>query len=137
MGRPGLEPGTNPESFRGCSVPGVAPRFQRKNCQARILFTFELAFKDARFCHGRKLLCRREFYLLSKPPRCMIAAAHVLGNPAVKVIGGTNIISTFALQDVNPSVLKFSPAVTNCATAPVGWFNRWNSAENFRGWFWY
>jgi len=50
LGRPGLEPGTNPESFRGCSIKSIAP-LQREECDARIPFPLQSNFTFSPFHH--------------------------------------------------------------------------------------
>jgi hypothetical protein len=48
LGRPGLEPGTNPESFRGCSIKSVL-RLQHEHSELRILFAFQGDLQFTRF----------------------------------------------------------------------------------------
>jgi|SRR6266566_7086878 len=43
LGRPGLEPGTNPESFRGCSTKSTNC-LQREHCEVWILFSLQSSF---------------------------------------------------------------------------------------------
>src|SRR6266566_9989822 len=50
MGRPRLEPGTNPENFRGCSV-----KWRTARLKLRVVDSF-FVLKSARFCVLRPLM---------------------------------------------------------------------------------
>ena len=103
MDRPGLEPGTNPESFRGCSLFSRLLCFiQCENRQLWVLFALELAFKCARFAHRRHLFRRRKREVSAETMRCVIASTPVLSNPPVEIFGGTDVVSATAAQNIDP-----------------------------------
>jgi len=51
VGWPGLEPGTNPESLRGCFLPKqcASPMLQQLQRKPWILFVFHFPFQSPRF----------------------------------------------------------------------------------------
>jgi hypothetical protein len=100
VGRPELEPGTNPESFRGCSV-----KWWIATLKLRVADSF-FVLERARVYVLRPLMrvpSPRQFDLASESMRRLIAATLMLCDSGFKVVGRPDVIPSSAVQDVNPS----------------------------------
>ena len=99
MGRPGLDPGTNPESFRGCSLTAD--------------FKIEIASRGFFFCLRvcsslrASTIDESSFAITSSirlPNRrvVVIATTLVLGHSPLKVFRRADVITAIATQNVYP-----------------------------------
>ena len=103
LGRPGLEPGTDPESFRGCSIKSIL-RLQDERGEPRILFVFEGNLQLARFGDRRQLSGRNELEMVAEPPSRMITAASMFFDTTVQILRRSDIMTARrTAQNVNPS----------------------------------
>src|SRR5438552_1680690 len=113
MGRPGLEPGTNPEKLSGLlSLSQFPCRIQCRNRKLRVLFALELKFNCPCLNHRRYFFRCREDELPAGTPYPAITSTLVLSNPAIQIFGGTDVISSRTAQNVNPSHRKCGSAGT-------------------------
>src|SRR5437660_12750067 len=84
LGRPGLEPGTNPESVRGCSHNQSKNR-NKNTAGCGFLLTFESDLELPRFGNRSQFPCCNDFEPTSEPIRRLIAAAIISSDSALKV----------------------------------------------------
>ena len=112
VGRPGLEPGTNPESFRGCSYSVRLFLIQCQNRQLRILFTFECDFQGHALHSSTGVVSRRRERLLHQNGVLCDSSAPMLGDTALDVFSGADVIAPSTADNVNPSHISDGSAGT-------------------------
>ena len=85
---------------------------QCQNRQLRILFAFELTFKGTRFTHRRELFRADENDFSTKTACGVITSAPMLGDAALEVLSGSDVIAPSTAYNVNPGHISDGSAGT-------------------------